>query len=49
MNKTDKPTKPRTAARSWGRVETIDKQLVKLTTERAEIVAELEGLLKKPQ
>ena len=46
--KDQQPPKPRTAARSWGRVQSIDKQIVKLSVERAEIVKELEAVL-KPQ
>jgi hypothetical protein len=46
--KDDPQPKQRTAARSWGRVQSIDKQISKLTSERAEIVKELESIL-KPQ
>jgi len=46
--KDPKSPKPRTAARSWSRVQSIDKQIAKLSAERAEIVKELEAVL-KPQ
>jgi len=43
--KDQQPPKTRTAARSWGRVQSIDKQIARLTVERAEIVEELDKLL----
>jgi hypothetical protein len=53
--KDHQPPKPRTAARSWSRVEAVDRQIAKhemdiasLKNERAEIVEKLDTVL-RPQ